>query len=149
MTAEPVPCKRCNSINQRCTTQQNEKDCNGCKPLKVKCERQSKFNPFTANGVVNGLTGLGLRASGGHGASNAMGVVFKLQEGYHLQEYRKILKDGTQKAAANEERAIVHEREMNTPQVQAADMRYGSNGIDESNGFVRDKDGNIKYVGKK
>ncbi|KAF7297668.1 BTB domain-containing protein [Mycena kentingensis (nom. inval.)] len=140
-----VPCERCNSNKQQCKTEKDEKDCKTCKPLKVKCER--KFDPVKINGVMNNLTGMGIRASGGHGASNPMGIVFKLQEGHHMNEYREILRDGNKKAAANHERAIVHEKSMTSPQMKAADMRYGANGIDKSNGFEQDKDGKTKYVG--
>lgn len=50
---------------------------------------------------------------------------------------------------ANEERAKQHQREMQTPQVQASEMTYGKNGITKENGFVRNSEGKISYVGGK
>ena len=54
-----------------------------------------------------------------------------------------------EQALANEERAIQRQREMETPQVQASDMTYGANGITKENGYIRDSDGKITYVGVK
>ena len=54
-----------------------------------------------------------------------------------------------EQALANEERAIQHRREMQTPQGQASEMTYGATGITEENGYVRDSEGKITYVGGK
>ena len=54
-----------------------------------------------------------------------------------------------EQALANEERAIQRRREMETPQAQASDMTYGANGITKENGYIRDSDGKITYVGVK
>ena len=53
------------------------------------------------------------------------------------------------KAVANNDRANQARREMNSAQVQASSLVYGQNGITRENGWVKDADGNIKYVGKK
>ncbi len=52
-------------------------------------------------------------------------------------------------ALANEERAIQWQREMQMPQVQASDLGYGKNGITKENGYVKDGDGKVTYVGGK
>ncbi len=50
---------------------------------------------------------------------------------------------------ANEEQAIEHQRTMQTPQVQGSDTTYGTNNITKENGFERDSEGKITYVGGK
>lgn len=56
---------------------------------------------------------------------------------------------GMRKAVANNDRANQARREMNSAQVQASSLVYGQNGITRENGWVKDAEGNIKYVGKK
>ena len=50
-------------------------------------------------------------------------------------------------ALVKEEKTILRNRGMQTPQVQASDMSYGKNGITQVNGFHRDDEGRVTYNG--
>ncbi|KIN07008.1 hypothetical protein OIDMADRAFT_174081 [Oidiodendron maius Zn] len=107
-------------------------------------------NPYKVyEGASEGLSMASSAAGAATGFSNPMGGVLNAQKAYHMHQYGKLQKKGMEQALANEERAIQRRREMETPQAKASDMTYGANGITKENGYIRDSDGKITYVGVK
>ncbi|KAL4971716.1 hypothetical protein BDW66DRAFT_145600 [Aspergillus desertorum] len=88
-------------------------------------------------------------AGAGSGVSNPMGSIHNAQAAYHTHQYMKAQLHGMRQAVVNNDRANQARREMNSAQVQASSLVYGQNGITRENGWVKDAQGNIKYVGKK
>ncbi|KAL4983184.1 hypothetical protein BDW68DRAFT_39061 [Aspergillus falconensis] len=88
-------------------------------------------------------------AGAGSGVSNPMGSIQNAQAAYHTHQHMKAQLNGMRQAVINSDRANQARREMSTAQVQASSLVYGQNGITRENGWVKDAQGHIKYVGKK
>ncbi|KAL4775825.1 hypothetical protein BDW60DRAFT_203683 [Aspergillus nidulans var. acristatus] len=88
-------------------------------------------------------------AGAGSGVSNPMGSIQNAQAAYHMHKNMKTQLNGMRQAVANNDRANQARREMNSAQVQASSLVYGQNGITRENGWIKDAQGNIQYVGKK
>ncbi|KAJ5675316.1 uncharacterized protein N7477_005250 [Penicillium maclennaniae] len=128
-------------------------------------------DPYKTYEMASEGIGFACAAAGASaGVANPMGVVQNAQQAYHMHQYGKIVSphstnsftikanpdlsftkqvQGMRQAIANEEKAREYQRQMQSPQVQASSLAYGSNGITRENGYVQDKDGRIVYVGKK
>ncbi|KAL3473229.1 hypothetical protein BJX99DRAFT_261539 [Aspergillus californicus] len=75
-----------------------------------------------------------------HNNKNQGAGALSAQEAYHLQQLAK-----AQQLAR--ERALKRQRETEAAQRQTGNMVWGQNGVTEANGYVRDAQGNIRYVG--
>ncbi|KAL4876536.1 hypothetical protein BJY04DRAFT_223015 [Aspergillus karnatakaensis] len=105
-------------------------------------------NPYAAHDTSSRIVGIGGSAVGASpSASNGMFVVQNAQQAYHINQYARAQLNGNAQALANANRAAQWQRQMQTAQVQASSMAYGMNGITQANGFVRDANGAVRYVG--
>ncbi|KAL4961126.1 uncharacterized protein BDV14DRAFT_204123 [Aspergillus stella-maris] len=97
-------------------------------------------NPYKKHAGSSGGTGIAAAAAGSD-------IVFQnpgdaVQNGLKAWSMHRFME-------ANEARASKNAQQMSTGQVEAGSLKWGENGITAEIGYVRDKDGGIRYVGKK
>ncbi|KAL4789144.1 hypothetical protein BDV19DRAFT_395337 [Aspergillus venezuelensis] len=107
-------------------------------------------NPYKKHEGSAGATGIAAAAAGADTAfQNPGDAVQNGLKAWSMHRFMKARKAGNEQALKNEAKASKNAQQMSTGQVKAGSLKWGENGITEANGYVRDKDGGIRYVGKK